>query len=178
MPSSKPRPSDIAVEAKRTYIPYIEKKYPELPARSFLLPNPSRIDVSPNDTQKLCVAVMEGDPVEIALDWNRVGGRGKISDPRERAPLTEHRIPLVLSVDEKRAGGDWESGSLAPEENLARRSNLVHCLTTPGDTSAQNSNYPIPSKGGIYSPHVGKNPKGVLGNLIANAAHSCFSVGC
>ena len=165
MPSAKPRPSDIAVEAKRTYIPYIQKKYPDLPAHSYLHSSPDAVDLSPSKgfpPQKLCVAVMEGDPVEIALDWNRVGGRGKDQGARGRPPSAEHRIPLVLSVDEKRAGGDWESGSLAPEENLARRSNLVHCLTTPLDPSTQKSNYPIPSTGGIYSPHVGKHTNYVL----------------
>ena len=159
MPSSKPRPSDIAVEAKRRWIPYIEKEYSDLPARSYLHSSPNRVHAPPSkgsSSQKLCVAVMEGDPVEITLDWNRVGGRGKDQEPRVRTSSADIRIPLVLSVDEKKAGGDWESGSLAPEENLARRSNLVHCLTTPWDPSAPKANYPIPSRGGIYSPHVGK----------------------
>ena len=160
MPGSKPKPSEIAVEAKRTYIPYIEQRYPDLPARSFAYADVEEIS-SPGDelrsSKKLRVAVIDGDAVDIALKWNQEEARTRAQDPKRRVAPQELRIPLVLPVDEKRAGGDWESGSMAPEENLSRRSNLVHCLSRNRPASSESeAAYPIPSKGGFYSPHVGR----------------------
>ncbi|KAL8669169.1 MAG: hypothetical protein Q9168_006231 [Polycauliona sp. 1 TL-2023] len=57
-------------------------------------------------------------------------------------------------ANEKRAGGDWESGLMAPEECLCRRSNLVQALKTPYNSNPPVSHYPIPRYGVIYSPHV------------------------
>ena len=159
MPNGKPKPSEVAVEAKRTYIPYIEQRYPDLPARSFPFSEIDRLAVS-GDRHKPCrklrVAVLDGDAVDIALKWNQEESRTKPQDPKKRVSPNELRIPLVLPVDEKRAGGDWESGSMAPEENLSRRSNLVHCLSRTKTVSNDCTTYPIPPKGGLYSPHVGK----------------------
>lgn len=158
MPPLKPKPSDIAVEAKRTYIPYIEQKYPDLPAKSYVH---SYLDpLSPSCRRpshgKLRVAVIDGDAVDVALDWYEYESKMRAEDPDRGSPGGDFRIPIVNMANEKRAGGDWESGLMAPEENLARRSNLVHCLTTPWDSSIPHgSNYPIPLKGGIYSPYVG-----------------------
>ena len=160
MPNGRPKPSEIAVEAKRTYIPYIEQKYPDLPAGSFTY-SETNGSVSCKDkyesTGNLRVAVIDGDAVDVALKWNHEESRTKSQDPSRRVSPKELRIPLVLPVDEKRAGGDWESGSMAPEENLSRRSNLVHCLSRSKAASNGHAAYPIPSKGGFYSPHVGKN---------------------
>ena len=102
------------------------------------------------------VAVIDGDPVDVALDWYEYESN---SESKSKASVYDEapvRIPVVNMANEKRAGGDWESGLLAPEENLCRRSNLVRCLTTPWTTSIQTPYYPIPSKGGIYSPSVGR----------------------
>ena len=151
MPPTKLKPSDVAGEAKRTYIPYIEQKYPEYPPRSFLYPDSSKLRISDSITpaKKLRVAVIDGDPIDVALDWNDC-------NHREASLLGSHvenrPIPVVNMANEKRAGGDWESGLIAPEECLCRRSNLVHTLTMP---ASQSSHYPIPTTGGIYSPHVG-----------------------
>ena len=101
------------------------------------------------------MAVIDGDPVDVALDWYETecsSASRSGASPHDNEPV---RIPIVNMANEKRAGGDWESGLLAPEENLCRRSNLVHCLTTPWTSSLQMTNYPIPSKGGLYSPNVG-----------------------
>ena len=149
MPPAKLKPSDIAVEAKRTYIPYIDKKFPHLPAKSYNHLQPDKIPQSIGKTggaKKLRVAVIDGDAVDVALDWSGIESK------KGSTSSGEPRIPLILPVDDKRPGGDWESGSMAPEENLARRSNLVPCLNKP---SSQRSNYPIPLEGGIYSPNVG-----------------------
>lgn len=90
---------------------------------------------------------MEGDPVTYALGWYQ-----------EMAKTDEdfQRIPVVNVANEKRAGGDWESGLMAPEECFARRSNLVHALTMPWNAqmNREENFYPIPQKGGIYSPQV------------------------
>ena len=159
MPGSKPKPSEVAVEAKRTYIPYIEQSYPDLPARSFAYADVDRVTESAEKctSKNLRVAVIDGDAVDVALKWNQEESRARPQDSKRRVSPQELRIPLVLPVDEKRAGGDWESGSMAPEENLSRRSNLVHCLSRNRAVSSDSETpYPIPSKGGFYSPHVGK----------------------
>lgn len=100
--------------------------------------------------RKLRVAVIDGDPVDVALDWHDSNVKTSAGKGREN-----ERIPVVSMANEKRAGGDWESGLLAPEECLCRRSNLVRALTTPWGHSNQGSHYPIPPTGGLYSPHVG-----------------------
>lgn len=154
MPPSKPKPSEIAAEAKRSYIPYIVQKFPELPPRSFLHADSDQIRVAQANripSKKLRVAVIDGDLVDVALDWQEYECKTKMKLGQKVKP-----VPLVNMANEKRAGGDWESGLLAPEETLCRRSNLVHCLTTPSTVSGGASNYPIPTKGGVYSPHVGQ----------------------
>ncbi|EON68913.1 hypothetical protein W97_08171 [Coniosporium apollinis CBS 100218] len=150
MPQSRPKPSEIAAEAKKTYIPYIERAMRQYPARSILYPDSSlmRVKGSTRPSQRLRVAVIDGDPVDVALDWYRHNTKDGLPSP----PTSQ--IPVVNMANEKRAGGDWESGLMAPEECLARRSNLVHTLVTPWDYSNATPHYPMPQRGGIYSPHV------------------------
>lgn len=154
MPQAKPKPSEIAAEAKKTYIPYIEKRMPEYPARSILVADSAEIPIRPDGKpkQRLRVAVIDGDPVDVALDWYQYGRQNGTIPP------SAQRVPVVNMANEKRAGGDWESGLLAPEECFARRSNLVHTLVTPwsGYSTASHGHYPIPQRGGIYSPSVGE----------------------
>lgn len=153
MPQAKPKPSDIATEAKKYYFAQAEKRCPDLPARSIFYPDTAGIQIQPGTVpkQKLRVAVIDGDPLDVALDWHdynqKSGGHGT-SHPGHEA------IPLVNMANEKRAGGDWESGLIAPEESLCRRSNLVQALKTPWHRNSHVSHYPIPGDGGIYSPHV------------------------
>jgi hypothetical protein len=48
MPPAKVKPSDVAAEAKKTYIPYIESKFPEQwPAHSYLIPESTRMRCEP-----------------------------------------------------------------------------------------------------------------------------------
>ncbi|KAL8932608.1 MAG: hypothetical protein Q9211_006221, partial [Gyalolechia sp. 1 TL-2023] len=150
---AKPKPSDIAIEAKKYYFAQAEKRCPNLPARSLFYPDTSRLLIQPGTVprQKLRVAVIDGDPLDVALDWhdyNQKSGSQGTSHPGHEA------IPMVNMANEKRAGGDWESGLMAPEESLCRRSNLVQALTTPWQRNSHLSHYPIPEDGGIYSPHV------------------------
>lgn len=163
MPPAKPKPSDIAAEAKRIYLPFIEQTMPRLPTRSSLHVELDKL-CSPSDgkasARRPRVAVIDGDPVDVALDWYETECNSASKSGASLHDIEPVRIPIVNMANEKRAGGDWESGLLAPEENLCRRSNLVHCLTTPWTTSLQMTNYPIPSKGGLYSPNVGRSSIG------------------
>ncbi len=152
MPQAKLRPSEVAAEAKKAYIPYISRTMPECAPRSFLHIESSSIRVRSvtGSASRLRVAVIEGDPVDVALGWYD----SVLKDAPASAPPP--RIPIVNMANEKRPGGDWESGLMAPEECLARRSNLVATLRTPWTSATQsNAYYPIPQRGGIYSPSVG-----------------------
>jgi hypothetical protein len=152
MPPSRLKPSEVAAEAKRIYMPHILKHYIRDPVTSYFYPDSSAIKIAPNkkSQQRLRVAVVEGDPVDYALGWYQY----LAADPAYRD--SAKRIPVVNMANEKRAGGDWESGLMAPEECFARRSNLVHALTMPWNArgGTADSLYPISQRGGIYSPQV------------------------
>ena len=151
MPQAKAKPSEIASEAKKTYTPYIQSQLPQFPPISISYPDSSKFHLNPraNCGHKLRVAVISGDPVDVALDWDESNFKAIDSSKQLGA------IPVVNMANEKRAGGDWESGLIAPEECLCRRSNLAKVLTTPSHASVQVPHYPIRTTGGIYSPHVG-----------------------
>ena len=157
MPLAKPKPSEIAAEAKKTYIPYVEQKFPEYPCKSVLYLDSPSLRTTPTQSAeaRLRVAVIDGDPVDVALDWYEYNVKNPAATANGSVPSAK-RIPVVNMANEKRPGGDWESGLMAPEENFCRRSNLVHALKTPWHPySAAYEHYPIPTKGGIYSPYVG-----------------------
>lgn len=130
-------------------MPHIWKHYIRDSKTSYLYPDSAqiRINVEKRSSQRTRVAVMEGDPVNYALGWYQ---SALSADPNCK------RIPVINVANEKRAGGDWESGLMAPEECLARRSNLVHALTMPWNAQLgrEENYYPIPQRGGIYSPEV------------------------
>ncbi|KAI9850405.1 MAG: hypothetical protein M1838_005738 [Thelocarpon superellum] len=158
MPPARAKPSDIAAEAKKTYIPYVEKMLPQFPASSFVHADSSLIpvDAELRGKERLRVAVIDGDPVDVALDWHEanVNGAGHTSSGQNGATTAPpSRIALVNMANEKRAGGDWESGLLAPEECLCRRSNLIVALHTVHH-DALRPHYPLPPRGGLYSPFV------------------------
>lgn len=157
MPQARLKPSDIASEAKKTYTPFIQQNYPHwLPVSvSYTDSTKIRLTPRPNSARKLRVAVIDGDPVDVALDWHAANSRDPASS-RGTSSGKGGPIPVVSMANEKRAGGDWESGLIAPEECLCRRSNLAKVLTTPSQPSAQVPHYPIRTTGGIYSPNVGK----------------------
>ena len=154
MPQAKAKPSDIASEAKKTYTPYIQAQYPQYPPISISYSDSSKLRLTPRSGsgRKLRVAVIEGDPVDVALGWHEsnVGDSGKVIGQTRQVG----KIPIVNMANEKRPGGDWESGLIAPEECLCRRSNLAKALVTPS-TASQVPHYPIRTTGGIYSPSVG-----------------------
>ncbi|KAF2685751.1 hypothetical protein K458DRAFT_364742 [Lentithecium fluviatile CBS 122367] len=151
MPPSRPKPSEIAAEAKRLWLPYIWREFIKNPVTSYLYPDSAAIKIHPSKRSPIRtrVAVMEGDPVNYALGWYQTATR----DPAHR---NCKKVPVVNIANEKRAGGDWESGLMAPEECFARRSNLVHALTMPWNAQMgiEKDFYPIPQRGGIYTPEV------------------------
>jgi len=148
MPQPKPKPSEIAAEAKKQYIPYIQQHMTQFRPHSFFFADSASAPVNPalRSRQKVKFAVIDGDPVDIAIDWY------DFVSQKSTHPVP--RIPVVNMANEKRAGGDWESGLVAPEECFCRRSNLVQNLKTPG-TATSTQHYPIPQRGGLYSPTVG-----------------------
>lgn len=169
MAPPKLRPSEVAAEAKRVYMPYIEQRLSSYPAKSYLHPNSStiRIHSAPASAKRLRVAVIDGDPVDVALDWYEANKKAaqavlSVGSPPPECP----RIPIVNMANEKRAGGDWESGLMAPEECLCRRSNLVQNLVTPWNPFSPTSHYPIPQTGGLYSPNVSKYSLSHVGHVI------------
>lgn len=113
MPPSKPKPSEIAAEAKRVYIPYIRENFHlQWPATSYLCysdslvaqppvsPLPIRFGMHPTsrllyDLLTLAKAFYDRDPVDVALDW---------------APGEATAIPVIMPANDKRPGGDWEAG--------------------------------------------------------------------
>ncbi|KAI1487007.1 hypothetical protein F5X96DRAFT_687762 [Biscogniauxia mediterranea] len=146
MPSShgnKPKPSEVAAETKRYYIPAIRREYAHRwPTHSYLFHNP--LEQLPPLTSLTQISnpnfyVCSGDPVDLTINW------------RERESV---RIPFICVANDKRPGGDWETGVVGYEERLCRRSNLSATLSTPGPGSEVESNYPIPSQGGVYSEFV------------------------
>ncbi|KAF2752260.1 hypothetical protein M011DRAFT_463731 [Sporormia fimetaria CBS 119925] len=151
-PTKHQKPSEIAAEAKRIYLPHIAKHCIQDPQTSYLYPDSTAIPIAPEKRtqQRLRVAVVEGDPVDYALGWYQY----LAADPAYAA--SAKRVPVVNMANEKRAGGDWESGAMAPEECFSRRSNLVQALTMPwtSKVGSPTSLYPIPQRGGIYSPQV------------------------
>ena len=157
MPQAKLKPSDVASEAKKTYTPYIQSHYPQWPPVSIAYPDSSKLRLNPRASlgRKLRVAVIEGDPVDVALDWHDTNAREATPGKSTSVAKQGGAIPVINMANEKRAGGDWESGLIAPEECLCRRSNLAKVLNTPNSSSAQSSHYPIRTTGGIYSPYVG-----------------------
>jgi len=146
-----PRASDIATEAKRHYVPYINGYIQQnqeggrcWTTGSYLFPDSSVVDLSNRQRSSAwpSVAVVEGDAVDIALDW-------------QETEFCEGRCPVVNMANPNKAGGDWETVTMGPEEGFARRSNLASALKTEvGHFSAKASHYPIPPTGGIYSPCV------------------------
>ena len=157
MPQAKIKPSDIATEAKRLYIPQAIDTCPQFPASSIAYPDASELKgYGKRNHQKLRVAVIEGDPVDVALEWHDFNCKDTAAGSASRSSIAGSTIPLVNMANEKRAGGDWESGLIAPEECLCRRSTLAHALVTPSSSSPKTTHYPIRTSGGIYSPSVGK----------------------
>ncbi|KAF2459564.1 hypothetical protein BDY21DRAFT_282318 [Lineolata rhizophorae] len=141
MAPGRARPSEIALQAKKFYHQRVEHLHPEWPVSSVLVADSDsiRVNVGRSPFPRPRVAVFDGYPVDIAFLWQD-----------EEATPDQTAIPILNMAHDRRPGGDWESGTMGPEECLARRSNLVPTLTRPH----HEVKYPIPQRGGIYSPNV------------------------
>jgi len=142
----KPKASDIAVEVKKYYIPYINTKLPHWPAYSQLHRNPvEELHLkAPSQRNPPVFQVETGDPVDIAF---------VIAEVETRRLGEEIRTPFLCAAHEHRPGGHWETSASSYEERLCRRSNLAAALSVPYQQGVL-SNYPIPCEGGILSRFV------------------------
>jgi Uncharacterized protein conserved in bacteria (DUF2263) len=96
-------------------------------------------------TNRPNVAVVLGDAVDIALDW------------QTHPDCTDAICPVVNMANPRKPGGYWEVTDQGSEESFAQRSNLAQVLQAKiGGISPSFSNYPIPNRGGLYSTHVGR----------------------
>ncbi|RYP67129.1 hypothetical protein DL769_005834 [Monosporascus sp. CRB-8-3] len=143
MPSSKPKPSEVATETKRHYLPAIKARYADR-THSYLFQRPlEQIPLQsypcPQTVSPPQFHICTGDPVDFTTEWGE---------------SVNQRIPLICAANDKKPGGDWETGVVGYEERLCRRSSLFATLSTPGPESLLPANYPIPSEGGIYSECV------------------------
>lgn len=154
-PSSKPsrvRPSEVAADTKRNFIPLVKATYSELfPPYSVLYVQPMQqlaISRRTLSTRPPAFRVEVGDPVMRAICY---GAMETQTSEQKGGPRV--RIPFICAANERRPGGDWETGCSGYEEKLCRRSNLSATLSTPWPNTTPN-NYPIPSEGGILSDSV------------------------
>ncbi|KAH8175006.1 mitochondrial chaperone BCS1 [Sarocladium implicatum] len=154
-PSSRPsrvRPSEVAADTKRNFIPLVKATYSEMfPPYSVLYVQPvHQLAVSRRtlSTRPPVFRVEVGDPVMQALYYSAMD-----TQTSEQAGGQRVRIPFICAANERRPGGDWETGCSGYEEKLCRRSNLSATLSSPWPNTAS-SNYPIPSEGGILSDSV------------------------
>jgi hypothetical protein len=107
MPPAKPKPSEIASEAKRSYIPYIKEKLRHWPPHSYLVADSTVMVARSHSTSRLRIGILEGDPVDVALDW---------------AADSSRSIAVINIANDKRPGGDWDqSATMAFEECFCRR---------------------------------------------------------
>ena len=122
MPPSKPKPSEIAAEAKKNYIPYIRDNFSDRwPPTSYLCFSDSLHAKAPPRWESgermnelmyharfgmlnpctprsygfdTSSAFYERDPVDLAIEW----------------AAGESPIPVIMPAHDKRPGGDWEAG--------------------------------------------------------------------
>ena len=154
---------DVALEAKNYYIPDIESNYSLPPSISYEdPPKHPMAGALQSSRSKLLIAVIDKDPVDTALDWSMENAEGS------------NMIPVVNMANEEQPGGDWDTSRIGQEEDLCRRSNLARILVSP----SKESHYPIPSKGGIYSPSVGMYFKPLCLVSLSNIGVSVFSLRC
>ncbi|KAL6852945.1 hypothetical protein ACO1O0_007493 [Amphichorda felina] len=89
-----------------------------------------------------------GDPVSKAIEYGAAE-----TQESEATGSPRIRVPFICAANERRPGGDWETGCSGYEEKLCRRSNLSATLSTPWPSTVS-SNYPIPSEGVVLSDSV------------------------
>ncbi|KUI63140.1 hypothetical protein VP1G_10252 [Cytospora mali] len=144
--SSKPKPSEVAAQTKKYIIPHIRKHHASTwPLYSYLFPKPLSYTPDMFPARPVTLSnpnfwVYTTDPVDFAIGW---------------AATNNTKVAFICAANEKRPGGDWETGVVGYEERLCRRSSLSATIATPGPAKyAPEGHYPIPLEGGIYSDRV------------------------
>ncbi|ODA79091.1 hypothetical protein RJ55_04682 [Drechmeria coniospora] len=155
-PGSRPgrvRPIEVAADTKRNFIPTVKANYAEMfPPYSILYRQPTaQLAISRRtlSTRPPAFHFVAEDPIMTAISYGAVD-----SHASESAGGPRIRVPFLCAANERRPGGDWETGCSVYEETLCRRSNLSATLSTPWPSTGETSNYPIPSTGGILSDCV------------------------
>lgn len=126
---------EIAAETK-TLLPGLLATRPDVRDRGYLYKDGD----APILDKKYCpslppthVRVINSDSIDAALALG--------------SSATNNRHPCVLNMaNANSAGGGWQHGALAQEEALCYRTSLSRTL--------KHHYYPLPAKGGIYSPYV------------------------
>lgn len=151
--SGRVKPSEIASDTKRNFIPLLKQCYADrFPPYSILYRQPcQQLPVSRRtlSTRAPFFRVEHGDPVMRAIYYAAMDSQESESRGGPRI-----RIPVICGANERRPGGDWETGSTGYEEKLCRRSNLSATLATPHPQTGEETHYPIPLTGGIFSDAV------------------------
>ncbi|AEO59937.1 hypothetical protein MYCTH_2308648 [Thermothelomyces thermophilus ATCC 42464] len=160
--STKPKPSEVASEAKRIYIPMIRDRYAVTWTTCSYIYHQPLLQINftdrPLDLSPPVFYVSVGDPVDTALNW---------------VESARCAIAFICAANDKRPGGDWETGVVGYEERLCRRSTLAACLATPADGSPANSHYPLPTCAGVLSQHVGESAcSGNFSARLVNLPHT------
>lgn len=140
---SKPKPSEVASETKKYYIPLIKQEHKtQWPTSSYICHQPLvslTFSTRPADINPPHFYVCHGDPVDTTINWQA---------------QSSARIAFICAANDRRPGGDWETGAVGYEERFCRRSTLAAALATPAQGSAVGEHYPIPMCSGILSPSV------------------------
>lgn len=151
--SNRVKPSEVAADTKRNFIPIVNANYANMfPPYSILYRQPTtQLEIQRRNlgTRPPLFRIEAGDPVTAAISYALAD-----SQASEAAGGPRIRIPFICAANERRPGGDWETGCSGYEEKLCRRSNLSATLSAPWANTQVTSNYPIPSTGGILSDSV------------------------
>jgi uncharacterized protein (TIGR02452 family) len=126
---------DIAAQTK-SLLPGLLATRPDVPDKGYIY----RDGEAPRLDPKFCpnlpatrIQVVDSDTTDTALALN--------------PSPTNNRHPCVLNMaNATSAGGGWQHGALAQEEALCYRTSLSLTL--------KKHYYPLPDRGGIYSPYV------------------------
>lgn len=149
--TSKVKPSEVASDTKRSFIPLVKARFAETyPPYSTLYPQPCRLPLIRYNLniRPPVFRIEQGDPVMRTIAYANADTEESVS---RGGPVV--RIPFLCAASDSKPGGEWETGSSGYEENLCRRSNLSATLATPWPNTVA-TNYPIPSSGGILSKTV------------------------
>lgn len=146
----------MAADTKRSLIPQVNSHYAQqFPPYSTLYVSPRELPIQRAlSTRPPTFIIEHGDPVQRAIEYRHMFTE---SNQQATGHTISLRLPFICAANDRRPGGDWETGCSGYEETLCRRSNLSATLRYSWEGAP---NYPIPLDGGILSDHVvvGRGP--------------------